>query len=83
MYLKFVFKTINVVSGSTKVGLTEATAYWPNCVSISVLSTEVKLEPSANLTDIKTLPYWGVELSSPPHTWIAFAAGYICFTSVL
>ena len=63
------FETINteVVSGSFITGLTEATLYGFNWVTISAFDVSDNTVPDFALIEIFTTPYCGVSSSSPPH----------------
>ena len=74
-YLTFVVNNSLVISGSTITGLTEATLYLFNCVTILCLVMFVKVEPDAALIAILTTPYWAVSSSSPPQAETDWAFG--------
>ena len=55
-YLTVDVNSIEVVSGSTITGVTEATLYFFNCVTILCFVAVVKVEPEAALIAILTVP---------------------------
>ena len=55
-YLTFDVINIKVVSGSTITGLTDATLYFFNCVTILCFVAVVNVEPEAALIAITTVP---------------------------
>jgi hypothetical protein len=55
-YLTFVVNNIFVISGSTISGVTDATLYFFNCVTISFFVVLVKVDPDAALIAILTFP---------------------------
>ena len=75
---------INVVSGLTITGVTDATLNFPKSVTNCVFSVSVRFCPVVFLIDMKTLPYSGTEVipvagsyppSSPPQTETACVFG--------
>ena len=74
-YLTFEVNKIEVVAGSIISGLTEATLYGVNLVTISDLVVSVSVEPDLGLIAILTMPYLGVSSSSPPQALTDWALG--------
>ena len=74
-YLTFEVNKIEVVAGSIISGLTEATLYGVNLVTISDLVVSVSVEPDLGLIAILTIPYLGVSSSSPPQALTDNALG--------
>lgn len=89
--LTWEFNLINVVSGSTISGVIDAIVYGFKSFTNCVFWVEVKFAPVVDFTEIKTLPYSGVddtpvdgskEPSSPPKTETACVFGKSCLTKV-
>ena len=82
LYFIFDVNNIDVVSGSTITGLTDATLYGFKDVTIFAFVVSVNVEPDAALIAIFTTPYTGVSSSSPPQALTDIALGYILLTIV-
>ena len=74
-YLIVDVNRIDVISGSTITGVTEATLYFFKSFTISDFVWLVNVEPEAALIPILTIPYLGVSSSSPPHALTDNALG--------
>ena len=66
---------IDVVSGVTITGVTEATLYFFKLFTIFCFVASVKVEPDFGTIPIYTAPYTGVSASSPPYALIDSALG--------